>query len=196
VIPLLPPGNHFVTASHTGFKRAERAEVEVRSGDRLQIDFRLDLGAVTEAVTVTAAAPLLEATASREQLVSDQAVADIPSEGRNSFLTSLMTAGVMFPSLDSLNSIRPFDNGGMDAMLINGGAMYRNNFTINGLPDTTSESAGNPAELTFVPPPDAMRQVGVETNAYDAQYGHSGGGTINVDLKSGTTRFMERYTNT
>jgi hypothetical protein len=188
VVPLLQPGNYSIAAIHTGFKRAERSSVEVRSGDRLQIDFHLELGAITESVTVTSAAPLLEATASREQIVSDQAVADIPSEGRNTFLTSLMTAGVMFPSLDSLNAIRPFDNGGMDAMLINGGAMYRNNFTINGLPDTTSESAGNPGELTFVPSPDSVRQVNVETNSYDAQYGHSGGGTINVDLKSGTNQ--------
>src|SRR6201999_2524633 len=90
--------------------------------------------------------------------------------------------------LDSLNAIRPFDNGGMDAMLINGGVMYTNNFTINGLADTTSERAGRPGALSFVPPPDAVREVGVQTNSYDAQYGHSGGGSINVDLKSGTNQ--------
>ena len=74
-------------------------------------------------------------------------------------------------------------------MQINGGIGFRNLFTLNGLPDTNSESNGNPGELTFVPPPDAVKEVNVESNAYDAQIGHTGGGNINVDLKSGTNLF-------
>jgi len=187
-VPLLPIGHYNVAVTATGFKHSERSGIEVRSGDRLQVDFRLEVGALTESIEITAQAPLLETSASREQVISDQAVASIPSEGRNAFLTSLLTAGVMFPNYDTVNAVRPFDNGGMDAMLMNGGVMYRNNYTINGLPDTSNENTSTAAGLTFVPPPDAVRQVSVSTNSYDAQYGHSGGGTINVDLKSGTNQ--------
>jgi hypothetical protein len=186
VIPLLPPGTYNITATQDGFKSAGQTNVPLRVTERVQADFRLEVGAVTEQVEVAAQAAQLDtASASREQVVSQQAVAELPYEGRNSFLSSAVTAGFYFGAVDSLNSIRPFDNGGMDAMQINGSVAYRNNFTINGLPDTANEG-GNAASLTYVPPPDAVREVSVQTNAYDAGYGHSGGGTINIDLKSGT----------
>ncbi|MEO7142789.1 MAG: TonB-dependent receptor, partial [Bryobacteraceae bacterium] len=189
VLPLLPAGNYSISVTKEGFKRAQEQRVELRVSERAQVDFHLEVGAVSQQVLVTSEAPLLEtATASRDQVVSDKAVADLPYEGRNSFLTSAITSGFYFGSTDSLNAIRPFDNGGMDSMQINGGLGFRNNFTINGLPDTAQESA-NPASLTYVPPPDAVKEVSVESNAYDAQYGHTGGGTINVDLKSGTNQF-------
>ena len=189
VVQLLPPGTYTVAVTQTGFKRAEHTHLQVRVTERVQDDFQLQIGGVSESVEITAQPALLEtATASREQVVSLQAVAELPMEGRNSFLTSTYTAGVYFGPVDSLNSIRPFDNGGMDGMQINGGLTYRNNFTINGLPDTANEG-GNASSLTYVPPPDAVREVSVQTNAYDAAYGHTGGGTINVNLKSGTNQF-------
>ena len=139
---------------------------------------------------VTAQAPQLDTeTASHEQIVSQQLVANTPIEGRNSFLLSTLTTGVYFAGTDQVNSIRPFDNGGMDAMQINGGLSFRNNFTLNGLPDTNSEGNGNPGQLTFVPPPDAVKEVNVESSAFDAQIGHTGGGNINVDFKNGTNQF-------
>lgn len=189
VVQLLPSGTYNVAVTQTGFKHAEHLHVQVRVTERVQDDFQMQIGGVSDSVEITAQAALLEtATASREQVVSLQAVSELPMEGRNSFLTSTYTAGVYFGPVDSLNSIRPFDNGGMDGMQINGGLTYRNNFTINGLPDTSNEG-GNASSLTYVPPPDAVREVSVQTNSYDAGYGHTGGGTINVNLKSGTNQF-------
>lgn len=190
VVPLLLPGNYSVAVTHQGFSRAESPQLLLTANQRLEQDFRLQVGSVNEQVVVKAEAPQLDTeSASREQVVSEQAVANTPLEGRNSFLLATLTAGVFSPSIDSINSIRPFDNGGMDNMQINGGLSYRNNFTINGIPDTNSEGNGNPGQLTFVPPPDAVKEVNVESNAYDAQYGHTGGGNVNVDLKSGTNQF-------
>ena len=190
VVPLLPPGNYSVAVTHAGFARASQPQIELRSNDRRNADFRLAIGAVTQEMLVTAQAAQLDTeTASHEQIVSQQLVANTPIEGRNSFLLSTLTTGVYFAGTDSINSIRPFDNGGMDAMQINGGLSYRNNFTLNGLPDTNSEGNGNPGQLTFVPPPDAVKEVNVESSAFDAQIGHTGGGNINVDFKNGTNQF-------
>ena len=190
VVPLLPPGNYSVSVTHAGFARASQPQIELRSNDRRNADFRLAIGAVTQEMIVTAQAPQLDTeTASHEQIVSQQLVANTPIEGRNSFLLSTLTTGVYFAGTDSVNSIRPFDNGGMDAMQINGGLSFRNNFTLNGLPDTNSEGNGNPGQLTFVPPPDAVKEVNVESSAFDAQIGHTGGGNINVDFKNGTNQF-------
>ena len=190
VVPLLPPGNYSVSATHEGFSRAQEPRVLLTANQRLEQDFHLQLGSVNQEVIVTAEAPQLDTeSASREQVVSEQAVANTPLEGRNSFLLATLTAGVFSTSVDSINAIRPFDNGGMDNMQINGGQSYRNNFTINGLPDTNSEGNAEPGQLTFVPPPDAVKEVNVESNAYDAQFGHTGGGNVNVDLKSGSNQF-------
>ena len=190
VVPLLPPGNYSVTVTHPGFERAQEPRIELRANDKRSADFQLKVGAVSEQVIVTAEAPQLDTeSASHEQIVSQQLVANTPIEGRNSFLLSTLTTGVYFAGTDSVNSIRPFDNGGMDAMQINGGLGYRNNFTLNGLPDTNSEGNGNPGQLTFVPPPDAVKEVNVESSAFDAQIGHTGGGNINVNFKNGTNQF-------
>ncbi len=189
-VPLLPPGNYSITVTHAGFERAEEPRVELRANDRRAADFQLKIGTVTQEMVVTAQAPQLDTeSASHEQIVSEQLVANTPIEGRNSFLLSTLTTGVYFAGTDAVNSIRPFDNGGMDAMQINGGLGFRNNFTLNGLPDTNSEGNGNPGQLTFVPPPDAVKEVNVESSAFDAQIGHTGGGNINVDFKNGTNQF-------
>jgi hypothetical protein len=190
VVPLLPPGNYSVAVTQPGFQRAEQPRIELRANERRAADFKLAIGAVTQQTIVTAEAPQLDTeSASHEQIVSERLVANTPIEGRNSFLLSTLTTGVYFGGTDSANSIRPFDNGGMDSMQINGSLSYRNNFTLNGLPDTNSESNGNPGELTFVPSPDAVKEVNVESSAFDAQIGHTGGGNINVDFKSGTNQF-------
>ncbi|HZS53338.1 MAG TPA: TonB-dependent receptor, partial [Bryobacteraceae bacterium] len=173
-----------------GFEQAQEPSVELRANDRRAADFQLKIGAVSQQMVVTAEAPQLDTeSASHEQIVSERLVANTPIEGRNSFLLSTLTTGVYFAGTDAVNSIRPFDNGGMDAMQINGGLGFRNNFTLNGLPDTNSEGNGNPGQLTFVPPPDAVKEVNVESSAFDAQIGHTGGGNINVNFKNGTNQF-------
>lgn len=190
VVPLLPPGNYSISVTHAGFERAQEPRVELRANERRNSDFHLRIGTVNQEMIVTAEAPQLDTeSASHEQVVSEMLVANTPIEGRNSFLLSTLTTGVYFAGTDSANSIRPFDNGGMDAMQVNGGLSFRNNFTLNGLPDTNSESNGNPGELTFVPPPDAVKEVNVESSAFDAQIGHTGGGNINVEFKNGTNQF-------
>lgn len=188
-LPLLPLGHYLVTAAHEGFRRSERKDLEIRAGDRLLLDMQLEIGAVSESVSVTAQADLLEATASRSQVISSKAVSDLPYEGHNALLTSLLTPGVMFPNLDNQQNTRPFDTRGQDGMLINGGLQYRNNFTINGLANTASEDGSSPGMVTYSPPPDSVREVSVQTNSYDSQNGHTGGGTINVDLKTGGSQF-------
>jgi hypothetical protein len=87
VAPFISVGDYTVTASAQGFKGAVREKVEVRVGDRLQIDFRLEVGSMAEQVTVTAEAELIEAsTASRGQVIDSAKIADLPLLGRNPFM--------------------------------------------------------------------------------------------------------------
>ncbi len=187
VIPFLATGRYTVTASLEGFKRALR-EVELRVADRLQVDFRMEVGGVTEQVTVSADVELLETTtASKGQVIDGAKVGNLPLLGRNPFMLAGIAPGVQHVPGIASRSSRPFDNGGMDSFAINGGRQFTNEFLLDGVPDTNTETTG-PSNLSFVPSPDAVEEFKVQTNNYDAQYGRTGGGIINVGLKSGTNR--------
>ncbi|MBI4889036.1 MAG: TonB-dependent receptor [Acidobacteria bacterium] len=188
VAPFVSIGEYTITASAKGFKSAIRDKVEVRVGDRLQIDFRLEVGNMTEQITVSAEAELVEAsTASRGQVIDSAKVSDLPLLGRNPFMLAAISTGVQYPQSQASRSNRPFDNGGMDNLQINGGKGFTNELLLDGVPNTNVET-GQPSNLSFVPSPDATEEFKVQTNTYDAQYGRTGGGTVNVALKSGTNR--------
>ncbi len=182
-LPGVNPGTYTVTASAKGFKTAIRNNVEIRVGEHLDVDFKLEIGATSDTITVTTEAPMLESTASTSGTTLNQdLVADLPSLGSNPFSLIMLTNGnshiSAFP--DHLSE-RPFDNGGMDGYSINGGPAGGNNnsYLIDGAPNNNNEGLG------FVPPPDAVGEVKVMTNAYDAEFGKTGGGITSVSLKSG-----------
>ncbi|MPY87088.1 MAG: TonB-dependent receptor plug domain-containing protein [Luteitalea sp.] len=189
LIPFVPIGHYTLTATLEGFTAAKQADIEVRVGDNLRIDVTLQLGAMTEAVTVTSGQPLLETgSASRGQVINREQVQDLPLLGRNPFMLSQHAAGVQYTPTLASRSNRPFDNGGMDNFSINGGRAFTNEFLLDGVPNTGTET-NQPGNLSFVPSPDATAEFKVQTNIYDAQYGRTGGGVVNVVLKSGTNDF-------
>ncbi len=96
--------------------------------------------------------------------------------------------GVLGDSARPSISYRPFDNGGMDGFNVNGGVGGSNRFLLDGASNTNSEGGGG--NLGFVPSPDAVQEVRVDTNTYDAQFGRTGGGTVSVSVKSGTNRLV------
>ncbi|NOT62567.1 MAG: TonB-dependent receptor [Acidobacteria bacterium] len=187
-LPFLPVGQYRLSITAAGMKTAQYDNLELRVGDRTQLDLKLEVGAVSETVNVTSDTPLLEtATASRGQVIDEEKVRDLPLLGRNPFLLAALASGVQITSSQGSISFRPFDNGGMDAISINGGRQRSNEFLIDGAPNTGTENGGIGA-LSFVPSPDAVQEFKVQSNTYDAQFGRTGGGTINVSLKGGTNK--------
>jgi hypothetical protein len=186
VAPFLPIGKYHVTASMQGFKSALRDNIELRVGDRIQLNFTLEVGAAAETITVSAETALLDtATSSNGQVIDAAKVKDLPLLGRNPFLLAAISTGVQYTPTRGSRSNRPFDNGGMDSFSINGGRQTTNEFLLDGVPDTNTETTA-PSNLSFVPSPDATEEFKVQTNTYDAQYGRTGGGVVNVSLKAGT----------
>jgi hypothetical protein len=181
-------GRYKVTFTLAGFNTAAR-EVEVRAGDRLRLDLGLAVGGLTEEVSVVAETPLLETTtATRSQVVAQELVENLPSSGRNPFTLSHVVPGVVGEAGNRQSiQLRPFDNGGMDGISINGGVARSNSFTLDGAPNTSREG-GTSGSLAFVPSPDAVQEVRVATSTYDAQFGRTGGGTIAVSIRSGTNQ--------
>ena len=95
-IPYLLPGIYNVSVEMAGFKKAVRDGIQLRIGDRLTLDFVLDLGNVAESVVVTGETPLLETASADMGLVMDtRKVAELPVVGGNPFYLARLTAGVL-----------------------------------------------------------------------------------------------------
>src|SRR5260370_1696289 len=95
VAPYLTVGHYRVSASSAGFKRAVRDDVELRVGDRVQVDFQMEVGANTEQITVTGETELLEtSSATHGQVIDTKSLQDLPLLGRTPFSLTLLSTGV------------------------------------------------------------------------------------------------------
>ncbi len=178
-IPYLNPGQYTVRAELSGFKKVLREGVEIRIGDRLALDFNMELGAIEETVTVIAQSPLLEmGSASAGQVIDEKRISMLPLSDGNPFVLSRLVPGVAFTG--DLKFSRPFDNAGTSGINADG-ASGGNEFTLDGSPNMTSGR-----RVAFVPPAGAVQQFKVGTASFDAADGHTAGAVVNVTLKSGT----------
>jgi hypothetical protein len=181
--PLLNPGVYSVRAEAPGFKTTTKEGLELNVNQTATLDLRLELGSVKTEVTVTAEIPLLEdANADRGGLIDEESVKEYPLNARNPFMLAMLAPGVNFDG--ELTYQRPFDNGAIANWSING-SQQKNEFLLDGAPNN-SQAGGN--NIAFVPPVDSVQEFKIQSNAYDAQYGRSAGGIVNVALKSGGNR--------
>ncbi|MBI4874560.1 MAG: TonB-dependent receptor [Acidobacteria bacterium] len=179
----LQPGAYSVLVDAAGFRKALRESLQLTVNQVATVNFKLELGTVTQEVTITAEAPILEeSTADRGGLIDEEAVKEYPLNGRNPFMLSMLVPGVDYNG--SLAYQRPFDNGAIAEWGI-GGTNRNTEFLLDGAPNNAQAGGNN---VGYVPPVDSVLEFKIQTNSYDAQYGRSGGGSVNVVLKSGTNR--------
>lgn len=184
--PPINPGQYSMTVTAAGFKTTVRTNIELRVGDRLALDFPMQLGGTSETVSVTAEAPMLEtSSASHSSTINRELVASLPTYARNVFELVRYTAGVQGAARSTFGQ-RPFDNGD-GSVSIAGGRSDTNEILLDGSPNTYRET-GTPGNAAS-PPPDAVNEIKVMTNLYDAEYGRTGGGVISLSLKSGTNDY-------
>jgi hypothetical protein len=192
-VPFLQPGKYTVTVEAAGFKRAQSNIVELHTADKATMDVPLEVGGAQETVDVNGEAPLLEPdTASRGQVIENMRVNELPLNGRNPLNLATLSPGVQFNGNPQFN--RLFDNGDNVNFSINGGLNRHNEFLLDGAPnnaatDVDASRTRSVNNIAFVPPVDATDEFKVQTNAYDAQYGRTSGGVINVTIKSGGPDF-------
>src|SRR5262249_24284813 len=151
----------------------------------------MEVRAVSEAVTVKADAPVLEtATGSMGQVIDQQKVEAMPLNGRMIFMLNQLAVGVIWqvPTFGATGTsgLRPFDNLCGFAWSMTGGRPTTNEYLLDGAPDSAR------VRYNFSPPVDAVREFKVQTSSYDAQYGRTGGGVVNMTLKSGGNQFHGR----
>jgi hypothetical protein len=192
-LPFLAPGEYEMSAEAPGFKRALRRGVTLSAGERPVIDLQLELGAVTDSVTVTEETPLIVASnASVGQTVTTREVENLPVNGRAPIMLMALAMGVV--TTGEPGPVRPFDlPGGGFAV---GGIGGSNEFLLNGAPNGSSVTSisvaanvGAGGASAYSPPQDSVQEVRVNAFEFDAAYGHAGGGTANLISKSGTNAF-------
>jgi len=154
--------------------------IQLGSGEHPVIDIHLAVGEVTQQVLVTADAPMVNAeNASTGQAITARQVEELPLDGRTPMMLAQLSMGVISTSQPSL--VHPFDSAGPAAISIGGLPSQTSELLMDGSPDATWD-----LRLAYSPMQDAVQEVRVKAFDNDAAYGHTGGGTANMILKSGT----------
>jgi hypothetical protein len=176
-VSLLAPGSYEITVERDGFRKHVQSLTLFVNQDA-RVDITLQPGNRTEAVTVTATAELLKTEApSLSTVVTNDAIRQLPLDGRNFYELSLLAPGTAPAAQGSPGSVR-----GDFAIHVNGAREDANNFLLDGVYNGDPKLNG----VGVTPPPDAIREFEVLTHSYDASFGRNAGGQINVVLKSGT----------
>src|SRR5258708_6233813 len=182
-IPFLLPGEYTVAVEKPGFKKLVREGVSLLTADKLAIDFKLDLGAIADTVTVLGAAPLLQTeSASRLGVIENRVLENVPSGGRNLYALEYDQPGVVKTST-YWGAMELYAFGNVNAVAIGGGKSGENETVLDGVTNTKSDRG-----VAFVPSINSTQEFTVQTNSYDAQFGRVGGGVTMINLKSGTKR--------
>ncbi len=183
VTPFLTSGTYTITLEKEGFRPVVREGITLTGVDRLNIDVRLEVGSVSDRVTVTSEAPLLQTeTAVRSGTIGTKFVEDIPTAGRNLFQFQYTLPGVNKTS-NYWGNYELYAFGNINGVSINGGRTGENEVLLDGIASTRGSRSAS-----FAPALQAIEEVNVITNIYDAQYGRVGGGATSINLRAGTNQ--------
>ena len=184
-VPFLRPGLYTLTVELEGFQKATRTNMRLEVGQVATVNMELPVGSMTETINVTSETPLLETSrADRGTVIDSARIAELPLQSRSPMALAVLVAGVNYNA--QAIYLRPFDNGALADFSMNGGQNRNNEFLLDGVPNNANQDGNN---IAYVPPAEAVQEFKVATNSYDAQYGRTAGGVVNMSLKSGTNTF-------
>ena len=186
-LPLLPPGQYEVKATLAGFNTITRSNVRVSVSETARVNLAMQVGAVTENVTIVGEAPLVEtANATLGIVIDEKKVVDLPLNGRNFAQLGTLIPGVVAPpaGLGGLSGdATPGGFGNVTGSFnVNGMRNQSNNFLMDGATNNDTFNTG----FVLRPPPDAIQEFKILTHAFGAEYGRNAGSVVNVVTKSGS----------
>ncbi|MEE8349478.1 MAG: carboxypeptidase-like regulatory domain-containing protein [Acidobacteriota bacterium] len=183
LLPTLPIGEHTVVVELPGFKRLVRQGIILRVGQRATLDLALELGDISENITVTSSVPIIQkANAEINDIIENERVVDLPLNGRTFLQLALLSEGVVKPP-----------GGTRGAALQQAGALVNvggqraghNIYMLDGV-KVTDELFNN---LVVSPSVDAIQEFKIQKSMYSAEFGGKASALINVVMKSGTNDF-------
>src|ERR1022692_169992 len=183
VRPALKPSSYNITVSAPGFKTSEQKDVLLTAGERTGVSITLTVGDVGQTVEVAASEPLLQTESTQVGAnLNSRTVTEVPLGGtRNLAYLARLTPGVV----PAEQGARDSANGGFSANGVRSNG--QNNFLLNGVDNNINTiDFLNQTSYAIGPAIDAVSEISIQTNGYNAEYGRAAGGVINVTLKSGT----------
>jgi carboxypeptidase family protein len=181
-IPNLASGRYDVSAELQGFKKALRQNVPIDAGASLRLDFALETGTITEAVTVTAEATPLQTDVTVRKTVEAKDIELLSFSGRNPIGVPALKAGVIGGSFNTAG-FSSLTTGGFN---INGSRSDENTIYVDGAVAVRTRSTG---AIVGVQNVDAVQEVQVLTANYMPEYGRASGGQIRFITKGGSSRY-------
>ena len=180
--PALKPSTYTLQVEAPGFKKLETKGIVISTQSSVAVDARLDIGQLTETINVSAEAELLTtAEASTGTVIDRGKLEDLPLLGRDPFLLARLSEGVVWtgnPKFDRME-----DQSGQSQVSIAGGPVAGNNYLLDGISITDSTN-----RAVIIPVQDAVSEMKVQSNTYDASIGRTGGGVFNATMRSGSNR--------
>ena len=176
-LPLLPPGEYVVDFRLEGFAPVARKNVIVSLGKDSTVDITLRPASLSEELTISATSPVIDTNSTTLGTnLTTRAIETLPT-GRNYASIVQVTPGV---SSDANPS-----NGNQSTITVYGSSGAENAYYIDGVNTTNMEYGFQGKELNF----EFISEVDVKTGGYEAEFGRSTGGIINVVTKSGGNEF-------
>ena len=168
----LAPGEYRVRVELEGFRPLAREGLRMVTGETVRLDLRLEIGAVTEAISVKADASLLRSESSGlGHVIDNRRVVDLPLNGRSFISLASLAPGVAVPPPPAAPLPR-----------INGGRPRTNEYLFDGISVLQPE----PGQVAFFPNVDAIQEFKIESNSPPAEFGRFNGGVVNLTTKTGS----------
>ena len=180
----LQNGVYDVTAELQGFRKIIRKDVKVDVNTTVRVDLTLEVGQMSEAVTVTAESPVLQTDRTDTgRIIESKMVSELPLTFNRNFQSLMMTVpGVTRPHREHSQFFNSQDSLRFE---VNGQPGMASNTLIEGLDNNQKTGLLQ----VIIPAADALETVNVTTSNYDAEFGRSGGAVTNVTIKSGTNAY-------
>jgi hypothetical protein len=179
-VSFLNPGRYEIACELAGFKRFLRSGLIFETGTTATVDIKLDVGQVSETISVSASAPLLESeSGALGQLIENTMILNMPIQSRRVAALVRLMGNVSFAGEEGGQSIPRFS--------LAGGRSYNQMWHLDG-GAAQNQTNGSP-QLSLNPPNEALQEFKVMANNYPAEYGRTGSGLIVMTTRAGTNQF-------
>jgi hypothetical protein len=177
-------GTYSVTAELQGFRKVVRESVRVDVNTTIRVDLKLDVGQMSETVTVSSETPVLQTDRTDTgRILESKMVAELPLTFNRNFQSLMMTVpGITRPHREHSQFFNSQDSLRFE---VNGQPGMASNTLIEGLDNNQKTGLLQ----VIIPAADALETVNITTSNYDAEFGRAGGAVTNVTIKSGTNEY-------
>jgi hypothetical protein len=186
----LPAGVYTISTAPSGFKKTIATGVALHVNENKTVNLDLQVGQVTETVTVTSdAAPVEVRSGEVSSLISEKQVTELPLNGRNYAQLALMVPGVSPVTQSGAGGAFATRGTGLNSgvdMSVNGNQSNSNLWTVDGV---NNMDVGSNRTLLVFPSVDAIQEFRVERNSFSAEFGQAQGAVVNLITKGGSNEF-------